>query len=74
MANQAKGRPVSAIGKILREIRKERGMSIAHVSDISAVPSNTIRMFEKSQHKQLDSIEALCEALGYEIDILLKDQ
>lgn len=74
MANKAKDRPVSAVGKILKEIRKEQGHSIAYVSDISDVHSNTIRMFENSQHKQVDSIEALCEALGYELEIILKTE
>ena len=67
-------RPISSIGQILREIRREQGLSIAHISDISDVHPSTIAAFEHGKHTQLDSIEAISAALGYELDVLkIKD-
>jgi len=64
--------PVSPVGKILKDIRLERCMSVQAVADICDVAPSTIRNYENSIHPQLDAVEAIAEALGYEVDILLK--
>jgi DNA-binding XRE family transcriptional regulator len=62
--------PASPLGGILKQLRVEAGMSIQALSDVSEVHPNTISAYERGRHLQLDSLEALAEALGYEIDIL----
>tara|TARA_R100000781_G_scaffold82161_2_gene50632 strand:- start:189 stop:449 length:261 start_codon:yes stop_codon:yes gene_type:complete len=64
--------PVSPVGKILKDIRLERGMSVQAVADVCDVAPSTIRNYENSIHPQLDAVESIAAALGYEVDILLK--
>ena len=72
MTNRRIKRPTSPIGLILREIRQEQGLSIQAVADVCDVHPNSISAFERSRHTQLDSIEQIAEALGYELDVILK--
>lgn len=62
--------PVSPLGSILKQLRVEAGLSIQALSDVSEVHPSTISAYEQGRHLQLDSLEALAETLGYEIDIL----
>ncbi len=58
--------------QILLDLRKERGMTRAELSKLSGVGVNTIENYERQKIKEpsIYKIEALLNALGYELDAL----
>ena len=63
--------PVSPLGKILKDIRQEQNLTVQAVADVCDVAASTIRNYENGIHPQIDAIEAMADALGYELDIHL---
>ena len=62
------------IGRILREIRLEKGFSIAEVADHCDISPATVATLEKNAHRQVDWVEAMADLYGYELDIILKKE
>jgi transcriptional regulator with XRE-family HTH domain len=58
--------------QILLDLRKESGMTRAELSKLSGVGVNTIENYERQKIKEpsIYKIEALLNALGYELDAL----
>ena len=58
--------------QILYDLRKESGLTREELSKISGVGSNTIENYEKQKIREpsIYKIEALLDAMGYELDAL----
>ena len=58
--------------QILLDLRKESGMTRSELSKLSGVGVNTIENYERQKIKEpsIYKIEALLNALGYELDAL----
>jgi transcriptional regulator with XRE-family HTH domain len=58
--------------QILLDLRKESGMTRAELSKLSGVGVNTIENYERQKIKEpsIYKIEALLNAMGYELDAL----
>ena len=58
--------------QILYDLRKESGMTREELSKLSGVGINTIENYERQKIKEpsIYKIEALLNALGYELDAL----
>jgi transcriptional regulator with XRE-family HTH domain len=58
--------------QILHDLRKESGMTRAELSKLSGVGVNTIENYERKKIREpsIYKIEALLNALGYELDAL----
>ena len=58
--------------QILYDLRKESGMTRSELSKLSGVGVNTIDNYERQKIKEpsIYKIEALLNALGYELDAL----
>ena len=58
--------------QILYDLRKESGMTRSELSKLSGVGVNTIENYERQKIKEpsIYKIEALLNALGYELDAL----
>ncbi len=58
--------------QILLDLRKESGMTRAELSKMSGVGVNTIENYERQKIKEpsIYKIEALLNAMGYELDAI----
>jgi transcriptional regulator with XRE-family HTH domain len=58
--------------QILLDLRKESGMTRSELSKLSGVGVNTIENYERQKIKEpsIYKIEALLNAMGYELDAL----
>jgi len=58
--------------QILFDLRKESGMTRAELSKLSGVGVNTIENYERQKIREpsIYKIEALLNAMGYELDAL----
>lgn len=54
----------------LKEIRKERGLSGAALSQLSGVPVRTIEDIERRGDCRLSTARQICDALGISLDEL----
>ena len=54
------------IGKLIRERRKEKGLTLVELGEIIGVANGTISKWERGQIKNIrrDKIQALCDVLG----------
>ena len=59
------------IGTILRDIRKEKKLTLQQVSSIAGVHSNTVYRIENSLHdSSFAVVEKVAAALGYEVELM----
>ena len=62
-------RRVAALGKRLRELRRERGMSRRHAADSAGVEPSQVARVERGMDARLSTWLKLCRGLGYEFDL-----
>lgn len=60
-------------GALIRELRREQRISQRELSRIADVPRSTLRRIERGVTEgSMKTVERIAEALGYEIDLILK--
>ena len=62
--------------KILRDLRKESGLTMKEVSQRSKVPPKLLSEYENLELKgslSLYVVESILDVLGYELEVLLKE-
>ena len=59
---------------MLREIRRERGMTICELADRSGLHRNTVQRVEIGGGVSLSNFELMLAVLGYEIEIMEMDR
>lgn len=61
------------IGKRIAEIRKEKGISQAKLSELTGIGSGHIARIELGKYSTgIDTLAKIAEVLGYEIDFIKK--
>ena len=63
--------------KILRDLRKESGLTMKEVSQRSKISPNLLSEYENLELKgslSLYVVESILDVLGYELEVLLKEQ
>lgn len=61
------------IGKRIAEIRKEKGISQAKLSELTGIGSGHIARIELGKYSTgIDTLAKIAEVLGYEIDFVKK--
>lgn len=61
------------IGKQIAEIRKEKGISQAKLSELTGIGSGHIARIELGKYSTgIDTLSKIAEALGYKIDFIKK--
>lgn len=58
----------------LRELRLQRGLSVAALSSLSGVPVRTIEDIERRGDCRISTARRLCDALGVTLDELCPPQ
>ena len=61
--------------QLIKELRKESGISQKDLADRAQMPQRTIAEYENvgaGRQLSVHKIEAILDALGYEIDVFLK--
>lgn len=65
---------MSTIPKLLREIRIEKGWTQNHLAGKMDISNENIARWERGETSPtLNSLEKWAEALGYEIELMLKE-
>lgn len=64
---------MSGIGKIVKEIRHEQKVKLRELAELSQVHLNTIMRLESGGGVGLGTLEKILDALGYEIELVLKE-
>jgi predicted transcriptional regulator len=59
-------------GKVIREIRREQKMPIGRLAELSGLHRNTVSRVEMGEGISLDNFEKILNALGYELEIMEK--
>lgn len=66
---------MKGIGPRIREIRKERGLTLAQLSELAGIDISTIWGYEVERHTpNMHTVELLLDALGYEVVLREKAQ
>ena len=59
-------------GNLIREIRKEKGISIKQLSELAGVATTTISGIERKGHNtSIQVLEKILFALGYELEAMV---
>lgn len=58
------------IGEVIKECRQKKGWSMRTLSMYADVQIKTILRIEHTGHGNLDSIEKLLGAMGYELEVV----
>ena len=62
------------IGKILKTMRKIKGLTQTELSTITGIPQNTISQYENSKFQpNYKTIEMISKSCGFEIQFMNKD-
>ena len=61
-------------GEIIRMCRKRLGWAKAYLSEKSGISVNTITYAERNMDCKVSVFEKLLDAMGYEIEILMKEE
>jgi len=67
--------PIDGWSLILGDIRREKGLTRSELSSLSGVGVSTIENYEqkKIEEPSIYKVEALLQAMGYELDAIKKD-
>lgn len=66
---------MEGFGPRIREIRKNRGLTLDQLSDLSGIDRSTIWAYEVERHTpNMYTVELLLDALGYEVVLREKSQ
>jgi|TARA_R110000751_G_scaffold78082_2_gene157395 transcriptional regulator with XRE-family HTH domain len=63
--------------RVLRDLRKEAGMTQKDLADKARIPQRTVSEYEnasKGRHLSIYRVEDLLRILGYEIDVFLRNR
>ena len=60
-------------GQIVRMLRKNKGWTIAELAFRSGISANTVTNVERGSNCTILVFDSLIEAMGYELEILKKD-
>lgn len=63
--------------KLLRDLRKEAGLSQRELSDITGLPQRTLAEYESminNRHLSIYRVEKILDCLGYDLDACLRDK
>ncbi|MCM1370754.1 MAG: helix-turn-helix domain-containing protein [Clostridium sp.] len=61
------------IGKILKTIRKSRGLTQEELSNITGIPQNTISQYENEKFEpSYNTVYTISKACGFEIEFINK--
>jgi len=58
------------IGEIIRDIRKEKGLTQSELADLAKTSVNTVRSYELDKITPWRNLQNILEAMGYEIEIM----
>jgi len=58
------------IGEIIRDIRKEKGLTQSELADLAKTSVNTVRSYELDKITPWRNLQNIIEAMGYEIEIM----
>lgn len=63
--------------KLLKDLRKEAGLSQRELSDITGLPQRTLAEYESminNRHLSIYRVEKILDCLGYDLDACLRDK
>ena len=63
--------------KLLKDLRKEAGLSQRELADMTGLPQRTLAEYESmitNRHLSIYRVEKILNSLGYELDTFLKDK
>ena len=63
--------------KLLRDLRKEAGLSQRELADLTGLPQRTLAEYESminNRHLSIYRVEKILDCLGYDLDACLRDQ
>ena len=66
---------MKGIGPRIREIRKERGLTLAQLSELAGIDISTIWGYEVERHTpNMYTVELILDALGYDVVLKKRDE
>jgi len=63
--------------KLLRDLRKEAGLSQRELADLTGLPQRTLAEYESminNRHLSIYRVEKILDCLGYDLDACLRDK
>ena len=63
--------------KLLKDLRKEAGLSQRELSDMTGLPQRTLAEYESminNRHLSIYRVEKILDCLGYDLDACLRDK
>ena len=63
--------------KLLKDLRKEAGLSQRELADLTGLPQRTLAEYESmitNRHLSIYRVEKILDCLGYDLDACLRDK
>lgn len=63
---------ITKIGKRIRQLRKERGLTQIQLSNLTNITQCQISLIENGKNVELSSLTRIADGLGCTIDVIIK--
>ena len=60
------------MGKVVKEIRKQLGMTQRTLAELCNVDAKTVRNLERTGRGRIGNLESMLDAMGYELEAVPK--